>query len=146
MCAIEDVFHNTCGHWGQQKFSGEPCIRSRSVSGIAIRCSYHEVIGMANSKDPCWLCKRASVSGSSSSLSKMPLTTPPQTPDTEISQADLETKMDGEGRGRRLSLVSLRRLSEFGSWNQDWTQGRRESQSSISTSTSAYSSPSSTGS
>lgn len=31
MCYTESVFHLACGHWGQDRFVGEPCVRARPV-------------------------------------------------------------------------------------------------------------------
>ena len=63
MCGLEDVYHS-CGHWGAQRFIDEPCIRSRTVSGHTLPCDYKETNGMANSKDLCSACKRASLATS----------------------------------------------------------------------------------
>jgi hypothetical protein len=58
MCQLEDIYHS-CGHWGPQRFIGEHCIRSRTVSGHILPCDYKETNGMSNSEDFCPSCKRA---------------------------------------------------------------------------------------
>ena len=58
MCYVEDVFHAQCGHWGRRRFSGAPCVRSRIVDGISTGCSEVELVGMANSDQLCYICKR----------------------------------------------------------------------------------------
>ena len=57
MCTKEHVFH-ACGHWGQDRFLGEPCVRSRIVAGRPTACIYKEIVGMANSKKLCPTCRK----------------------------------------------------------------------------------------
>jgi hypothetical protein len=62
MCITEHVYHS-CGHWGQEQFIGEPCIRSRVISGQRIGCIYKETVGMANSREPCASCRECTPYG-----------------------------------------------------------------------------------
>jgi hypothetical protein len=134
MCYMEDIFHTKCGHWGRQRFSGEPCIRSRIVDGRHTGCSYLEVIGMANSDQPCWLCKR--VGGSdlplASSTASASLLTIPQQPrrssdamsrtalftslpsQSQTSGPECNATTDRSPASRPISLEDLHRLSFYG--------------------------------
>jgi hypothetical protein len=57
MCITEHIYHS-CGHWGKERFVGEPCVRSRVVCGQHMGCSYKETVGMANTGERCLNCKK----------------------------------------------------------------------------------------
>ncbi|KAF2397554.1 hypothetical protein EJ06DRAFT_559105 [Trichodelitschia bisporula] len=57
MCHMEHILH-TCGHWGPERFIGEPCVRSRTSDGHQLGCLYKELLGMANSDAMCRSCQR----------------------------------------------------------------------------------------
>jgi hypothetical protein len=139
MCYVEDVFHIKCKHWGRQRFSGEPCVRSRVVNGVYTGCSEMIVAGMANSDQPCWLCKRPgeprkTLASSSTSSS------PPQIPQQQRkdsgahmscnasstslqppsqTSSQLEIAWTKSPRSRPISVQDFHRLSSYGKLGND---------------------------
>ncbi|KAF2874410.1 hypothetical protein BDV95DRAFT_332087 [Massariosphaeria phaeospora] len=65
MCFTEHVYHQSCRHWGRERFVGEPCPRSRIVDGRHTGCSYVENLGSTNSKDYCFNCRYLETQGGS---------------------------------------------------------------------------------
>jgi hypothetical protein len=104
MCITEHV-HHSCGHWGQERFIGEPCIRSRKVADQHMGCAYKEIIGMANSSEPCFNCKKYLLS--SFTNFDPPLRPKPSwsnTPRSSFSSGQTQTPA---AKHRRLSWTSL---------------------------------------
>lgn len=57
MCYISHVYHQPCCHWGRDRFVGEPCCRSKCVSGHVVACTYAECLGSSNSSELCSECR-----------------------------------------------------------------------------------------
>lgn len=151
MCELEDVYHS-CGHWGPQRFINEPCIRSRTtVSGHTLPCDYKETNGMANSKDLCSSCKRASLA-SSNTIPEFPepLLPPPLAPSSRsgsvssaISESIVESAESMESVGsvgserpviriKSLSAGKIHWVSSMGEvLNWFWFGRRKESEANI---------------
>ena len=58
MCYYEEPFHKTCGHWGNERFVGDPCCRSKIVVDRHVGCDNPQTLGAVNAIGDCPTCKR----------------------------------------------------------------------------------------
>ncbi|KAF2003669.1 hypothetical protein P154DRAFT_532043 [Amniculicola lignicola CBS 123094] len=118
MCHTEHVFHLKCRHWGRERFSGDPCIRSRIVDGRHTGCGYIESLGSVNSDDFCHRCKYRETIGNH------------WTPFAQVSNGGL-AKIEEKRRQRSLVLEALHppldcRHRWFHQWKAIWRPPRNQ--------------------